>query len=66
MAGSGGRERPAKPTQGRSDELAAPKWGGEVSTKRRRGAGEQDPRERIVVANSQQWTFTFYFATHDS
>lgn len=23
---------------------------------------EQDPRERTVVANSQQWTFTFYFA----
>lgn len=54
MAGSGGRERPAKPTQGRSDELAAPKWGGEVSTKRRRGAGEQDPRERTGGADKRE------------
>ena len=40
MAGSGGRERPTKTTEGWSEELAAPRWRGEVLTKRRRrGAG---------------------------
>lgn len=35
VARSGGRERLVKPTEGWSEELAAPRWG-EVSTKRRR------------------------------
>lgn len=58
VARSGGRERLVKPTEGWSEELAAPRWG-EVSTKRRRrglglGAGEQDPRERTGGADKRE------------